>query len=242
MTFEKSENKNFDAKTTEKTVRRDAETFLKPRIHELLQRAETEGEQDKKRFVAEQIVLYGKTFFQGKEYLLDEVVKNIEAANYTTDAEFEKDVIKQLTNVFVEFIISSGFSLEETRQHFNNSITREQSDFIPLDKNNVLYYSRFNDEIEIHITRGFTMQIWKDGMFELAQIVLNDEGIKTITMTSWVVVKHPNIIRKSGFIVDEKIDEKEEAEIRADLPVELRDKPLAKAHISREKFLEMFMT
>lgn len=86
------------------------------------------------------------------------------------------------------------------------------------------------------------MQIWKDAMSELAQIVKKDESIKTVEMTSPIVAEHQNIIKKFGFTVDEKINEKEETEIQNDLPVELRDKPLAKAHIAREKFLEIFAT
>lgn len=239
MTIEKSGNENLDIKNIEKTIRQDGKIFLQPRIHELLQRAEAENKQDKKHFVMDSIALYEKTFFQGKKHLFNDVIKNIDATHYDNDADLEKDIIEQLINAIFEFAISSGFSLKELRQYFNDATSR-QSDFIPLDKNNVLSYSRFNDIIEVHITKGFTMQIWKNAVSELTRIIKNDQSIKTVEMTSWVVAKHPNIMKKFGFTVDEKMDEKEEAEIRKNLPVELRNKPLAKAHISREKFLEMF--
>lgn len=223
----------------EQQIAQEAERFIQPRIHELLQRAAEEP--DKKRFVADQIALYGKTFFQGKEHLLDAILTKIDATDYDANEEFEKEIVMGLTNAIVEFVATSGFSLEEARQYFR-SIIQEQQNFIPLDKNGILSYSRFNDKIDLHITKGLARGVLQEAISALAHIVQNDEGIKTIEMTSWIVAAHPNLMKKYGFTVNETLDEKEIEEIKTeqtDLPAEIRDKPIAKAYISRDKFLEI---
>lgn len=224
----------------EKEIARQAERFIQPRIHELLQRAAEEP--DKKRFVTDQIASYGKTFFRGKEYLLDAALVKIDAAHFNTNEGFEETVVRELTSAIVEFVAISGFSLEEASQYFR-SITQEQQNFIPLDKDGVLSYSKFNDKVDLHITKGLTRRALREAISALAQIVQNDEGIKTIVMTSWVVAAHPDLMKKYGFTVNETMDEKEIKEMQteqADLPAEMRRKPIAEAHITRDKFLERY--
>ena len=63
-----------------KEIRKEAENFLRPRIRELLERAKEEP--DKKRFVLDRIASYGKSFFQGKERILNDVLTKIDAIHH----------------------------------------------------------------------------------------------------------------------------------------------------------------
>ncbi len=56
-------------------------------------------------------------------------------------------------------------------------------------------------------------------------------------MGSWVVAEYEPVVRRYGFTIDEPLSEEVLAEIRTDLPPEMRDKPYAEAHMTREEFL-----
>lgn len=210
------------------------ENFVRLQIHELFER--TLKEPNKKRFIVDQITTLGRKVFQGKERLLDAALAKIEATPYTTDEEFEENTVKELTNAVVAFVVSSGFSEQEARTYFR-SVMQEGDEVIPLDKDKVFSYSRFQDNIDLHITKGFTPQLFLGAMLALAPVVQGDESIKTVKMTSWIVAKHPKVIRRYGFTVNDALDEGELVEIRSHLSSEIRDKPIAEAYMTRQDFL-----
>lgn len=210
------------------------ENFVRLQIHELLERALKEA--NKKRFVVDQITTFGRKVFQDKEHLLDAALAKIEATPYTTDEVFKENLVRELTSATVAFVVSSGFSEQEAKTYFR-SVMREGDDVIPLDKDGIFSYSRFEDKIDLHITKGFTPQSFLGAMFALARVVQGDESIKIIKMTSWIVAKHPKVIRKYGFTVNDALDEIELLEIRSHLSPEMRSKPIAEAYMTRQNFL-----
>lgn len=226
-----------DVEATNVEATQKAENFVRPQIHQLLERAAEEP--DKKLFAVDQIATFGKRVFQGHEDILESALTKITATPFTTDEELEETLVRELASAVVAFVTSSGFSEQEAKIYFR-SIMQESMGFTQLDKGGVFSFSRFEDKVDLHITEGFTPQLFQGAMFTLAQIVQGDESIKTIKMTSWVVAKYLRVIRKYGFTVDDPLSEIELAEIRVDLPPEMRDKPIAEAHMTRDEFLKKF--
>ncbi|GEM_PF-6171510 len=215
----------------------EAQHFVRSQIHELLQRAVNEP--DKKRFVVDHIAQSGRKYFPGKENLLDGALAKIDATSNDTDEEFEENIVKEMMNAIATFVASSGFSPEEARQHFQRTQQEQDSSITTLDKDGVIYCTRFEDTIDLHITSGLKSHTLQEAFSALAQIVQNDESIGAIEMTSWVVAKYRNAMRKYHFPVTEILDQKVLADIRADLSTDMRDKPIAKVHFTRDDFFEM---
>lgn len=218
-------------------ARKKAENFLRPQIQKLLEVASEQS--DKKRFVVEQIDTFGRKMFKGKENILNEALAKIEVASYTTDKEFEEILVRELASAILTFVESSGFSEQDAKIYFRR-FAEERDGNTPLDSNGILSYSRFEEKIDLHITDGFTIPLFQEDMSKLAKIVRGDESIKTIKMTSWVVAKHPNAVKKFGFTLGEPLSEAVLVEIRSQLPPEMRDKPIAEASMTREDFLKKF--
>lgn len=225
-----------DIKGVEEGLIHEAQHFVRSQIHELLQRAVNEP--DKKHFVLEQIASHGRKYFPRKEHLLDAALAKIDATPYDTDGQFEENVVREMTNTIVTFVASSGFSTEETRQHFRRIQQEQDNSITTLDKDGVIYCTRFEDKIDLHITKGLKIHTLQEAFSALAQIVQSDESIRAIEMTSWVVAKYRNAMRKYHFPVTEILDQKVLADIRADLPAEMRDKPIAKVSFTRNEFFE----
>jgi hypothetical protein len=213
------------------------ESFLQGEIKKLLQRAV--GQPDKKRFVIDQIAKSREVFFQESEDLLDAILAKIETINYDTDVEFEKKVAKELTSVVVTYMASHNISPEKAQINFRIARIENDGDII-LDKDGVTYCSRYDDVAEVHITKGLTAPIWTEAISSLLKIVQDDESIKTIKMTSWVVAEKLEFFRKLGFDANLIMDEKELAIIRSHFDEGMRDHfndPVGEALMSRDKFL-----
>src|SRR3989344_1915810 len=218
-------------------MRQKAEDFVRPLVQELSQQSTEEP--DKKLFAVEQIATFGKRVFQGHEDVLDAVLTKINAIPFTSDEEFEEILVRELGGALLAFVASSGFSEQEAKIYFRR-FREEREGNTPLDTDLVLSYSRFEEKIDLHITYGFTIPLFKECMSKLAEIVRSDESIKTIKMTSWVVAKYKNAVKRFGFTIDEPLSEAVLAEIRPQLPAEMRDKPIAEAHTTREDFLARY--
>lgn len=218
-------------------ARQKAESFIRSGIHPLLESAKEEP--DKKRFIIDKITPFGRRVFEGKEDIFNSALEKIEAIPYITDEELEEILVKELGNAVLEFSIRSGFSEHEAKIYFRR-FSEERDEKTPLDTDWVLSYTRYEEKIDLHITEGFTIQLFQEDMSRLAEVVRADESIKTIKMTSWVVEKHKNAIRKLGFTIGEPLSEAVQAEMRVDLPPEMRDKPRAEAYMTREDFLARY--
>ena len=226
-----------DIETVNVETRQKAESFVRPRIHRLLESA-TEA-LDKKSFAVDQIATFGKRIFQGQEHILESALLKINATPYTTDEEFEETLVMELTNAVLALIINSDFSEKEAKIYFRNIMAEKDENTI-LDSDGVISYSRFEEKIDLHITSGFTIPLFQEDMSKLAQVIRSDESIQTIKMTSWVVVKYKNAVRRFGFTLDEPLSEAVLAEIRSQLPPEMATKPIAEAHMTREDFLARY--
>lgn len=75
-----------------------------------------------------------------------------------------------------------------------------------------------------------------EGLSRLAKIVQEDERIKKVTATSWVVACWPSIMRSLGFTVEGPIDEETREAHFAD-----EKRPVAMATMSREKLLSEYL-
>ena len=210
------------------------EASIRPRIHEFLQSVVEKP--NKKRFILNEISAFGKEFFKDHGNILDSALLKINTIPYATDEEFEDNLVKELSVALLAFITISGFSEKEARVYYRRFM-EEKKGYIPLDSDSVLTYSRFEDTIDLHITDGFTLELFQEDMSNLAKIIQSDGSIKTIVMSSWIVAKYPKSIKRSGFTIDEPLSETALAEIRSNLPPEMRNKPWAQAHMTREDFL-----
>ncbi len=73
-------------------------------------------------------------------------------------------------------------------------------------------------------------------MKELARQVSQNEKIKEIQATSWIVASNPGLLKKAGFNVEGAITEEMRTTHFND-----EDRPVAWAHINREKLLERYL-
>lgn len=211
-------------------------SFLRTKIGRLLQQVAEKPH--RKQFVIDQIATWGEKRLQKRKDLLDAILAKVETIDYNTDAEFEKDVVRELTNIIIAYLANHNISWEEAKINFRIGDIEEGGD-VSLDKNGVTYCSKYDDVIEVHITEGLTPTIWTEALSNLLKIVQDDESTKTIRMVSWFVAEKLSDFKKLGFTVSE-ITEEEMAIIRAHLDESMRDKanvPWAEAHMTREEFL-----
>lgn len=115
----------------------------------------------------------------------------------------------------------------------------ENGNFIPL--NESLSYGKTKDVIHIHVapsetlSAGTQLVLLRDGLRNLRKIVENDETIKKITATSWIVATEQGkgIMEKLGFTVTGEISsEMREKFFKSD------DRPVSEAIITRDEFLK----
>jgi len=112
--------------------------------------------------------------------------------------------------------------------------------FIPV--NEIFSYGLENDFIHIHLAPAETMGLAeklsaiKNGLEELAKIVNDNKSIKEIVATSWIVAENPKILERLGFEIEGEIDEETKRKYFAN-----EERAVAKASISREKFLESYL-
>ena len=110
---------------------------------------------------------------------------------------------------------------------------------MPLDKNSVMYSSRWQDKIEIHMHEMPTPEVLREALFTLAQIIKNDDSVKTVQMTSPAVLKLRSGLEKLGFIIREITDEVVLKEIRAGFSKEMQKEPVGETEMSKEEFLNL---
>jgi predicted ATP-binding protein involved in virulence len=99
-----------------------------------------------------------------------------------------------------------------------------------------------NGTAKIHIAPkgdlklGAIIKSFRDGLKELARQVKEDERIKEIQATSWIVASNPGLLEKAGFTVEGTIDEKMKTEHFQD-----EKGPVSRARMSRETLLEKYL-
>jgi len=166
-------------------------------------------------------------------------------------------LIKQIKNFFElensEEFVKSTFEIlkkliDQTIEHpeIFEKIRRER---VIQEKGNIklselMYYSLDleNGTLIIHVAPkgelklGEIIKAFRGGLKELAKQVKEDERIKDIQATSWIVAKNPGLLEKAGFEVKGSISEEMKAEYFGD-----EEKPVSWAHISREALLEKYL-
>ena len=117
----------------------------------------------------------------------------------------------------------------------------EQGDFASI--NQLLAYNVDGDSLHLHVAPNETtslrdmLNMLKDGLHDLAKIVRDNEDIKEIVGTSWIIASHGKLIERLGFTIEGLIDEEER--IRDFGNQERRD--ISKAKISRGDFLSRYL-
>lgn len=164
-------------------------------------------------------------------------------------AEIKKSFEQEDPNLFVETVFNLVKPiLDKKVEHpeFFEVIRRERvmehGDNIKLSE--LMYYNvdLENGTAHIHVAAkgnmslGDVLKAFRGGMKELARQVNQDERIKEIQATSWIVASNPKLLKKSGFTVEGAIDEKTRAEHFAD-----EERPVSWAHMSRETLLEKYL-
>lgn len=113
------------------------------------------------------------------------------------------------------------------------------SGFIRL--NESLSYGKDKNSVHIHVAPSKTMSDWekyvnlKDGLRKLQEVLRNDEEIKQVTASSWIVatVVGGRIMKKLGFTVTGEISpEFKEKFFKGE------ERPVFEAHIDRDDFLK----
>jgi hypothetical protein len=108
--------------------------------------------------------------------------------------------------------------------------------------NEILSYGKSGDTIHIHFADAKTLTIKEkinffiDGLKKLALIVKDDEEIKQINGTSWIIAKNPKLIERFGFTYAGKIDE----EMR-DLHFRDEKEKVEWAYMERDEFLKKYL-
>lgn len=109
---------------------------------------------------------------------------------------------------------------------------------VGLDSKGVIYYSRYENNLDLHIKKGLTQSILREVVGNLLRIIKEDASIEKIVMTSWVVDERLEFFKKLGF-QERRLDNETIAAIRADLPKEFKERPLAEVYMSREDFIKL---
>lgn len=111
--------------------------------------------------------------------------------------------------------------------------------FTPI--NDLLSYGREDGLIHIHLAPAKTLSVKekiaavRDGLTRLATIVHADESMKQIEATSWIVARHPKLMKKLGFTVTGPIDDgMRQRRFREET------RPVSHAVINREEFLRRY--
>lgn len=109
-----------------------------------------------------------------------------------------------------------------------------------IEINELLSYSVGGDFVFIHaVPRNEvkdSLTKMNEGLNKLAEIVNERKEIKTVEMASWIVARHPNIVKRFGFELD------------GDISSDFRNKyfhndnaVIHRAHMTKEDFLERYL-
>lgn len=110
------------------------------------------------------------------------------------------------------------------------------NNFTPI--NEVLTYSRGEKTINIHVSTSETLSLgeklamMKDGFYKLAEILRNDDSIKAVSATSWIVAANPGILEKWGFEILGEI-----SPVLKEEHFKTEERPVFEARVTRDNFL-----
>ncbi len=168
------------------------------------------------------------------EPVIEQVTKNL---NLESSEDFVNSSFESL-----KFIIDKRIEEPELFGRVSRERTLQSLGNIQLSK--LMYYNvdLENGTAFIHIAEGDDLGLgeiiksFRTGLKELAKQVKDDERIKEIQATSWIVEANPGLLKKAGFKYEGLIDEKLKEEHFKD-----EKRPVGWAHIDREAFLERYL-
>ncbi len=158
-------------------------------------------------------------------------------------------------DVFTKCVLSSirpFFDLKEKEQEkIKREIFLKEGGFKTLNK--VLsygehFYDKDKKVVHVHLAPakelkkevGETafLELIKDGIKKLAEIVKKDKKIKKIAAISWLVAQRPKVIESLGFTIKGEINQEFRKKF---FPYEPDDEEIMRAIIKREKFLKRYL-
>lgn len=113
-------------------------------------------------------------------------------------------------------------------------------EFAPL--NEMVSYGITGDDLHFHVSDATTLPLskklalLKDGLVRLAGVLKNNQDIKVVSATSWIVAEHPDLLMKMGFTIEGAIGENFRRE-----QFEGEARPIHRAVMSRNDFLARYL-
>lgn len=168
----------------------------------------------------------------------EESIKKIKESYKQEDPEIFVNTSFEIIKVLIDHKSENPEAFERARRE---GILRHQGN---VKLSELMYYNMDIEDgtIFLHIApkgdMGFReiIRAFREGIKELAKQVKENEEIKEIKATSWIVASNPGLLEKAGFKVEGLIDEKtKEAHFKEE------ERPVAWAHISREDLLKKYL-
>jgi hypothetical protein len=166
------------------------------------------------------------------------IIEKIKKAFDSENAEEFVDLVFGVLKKIIDYRIEHPEVVEKVRRER----VIQESGSVRLSE--LMYYNLDleNGAAIIHIAPGHQLKLseiikaFRDGLKELAKQTQQDERIKEIQATSWIVASNPGILKMAGFTVEGVIDEKMKAEHFSD-----EQRPVWWAHMSREELLKKYL-
>jgi hypothetical protein len=217
-----------------------------------IQTGENEKKEEIYRVEKKKLVALFKSYLTGKERIAalkpaiesvsgflensDEILKRLtECEQIDNRPEFINNVFATIRPV-IDLMIERPelFEFEEEKQSEEKGIQKR------IELNELLSYSIEGNFIFIHavpkseVKEGLIKM--NEGLNKLAEIINERKEIQTVEVASWIVTKHPNIIKRLGFELDGEISDDFRAKyFHNDNAV------IHRAHMAREDFLKKYL-
>lgn len=164
----------------------------------------------------------------------EEVRKSLQTCSKTEDKKEFVDGVMLALQPVLTFRKNNPQAFEKLARE----VAMSQEGMKPL--NEIMYYGGRDDYIHIHLANARDLKNLRalvlDGLQKLAEVIKNNEKVKTIEATSWIVAKNPGLMEKMGFEVEGEIDEEFRRRHFSD-----DKRKISKATIGREEFLKRYL-
>jgi len=164
----------------------------------------------------------------------EEVKKSLQACSKIEDKKEFVDGVMLALQPVLTFRKNNPQAFEKLARE----VAMSQEGMKPL--NEIMYYGGRDDYIHIHLANARDLKNLRalvlDGLQKLAEVIKNNEKVKTIEATSWIVAKNPGLMEKMGFEVEGEIDEEFRRRHFSD-----DKRKISKATIGREEFLKRYL-
>lgn len=168
------------------------------------------------------------------EIIVEEIKKGFNQENSEIFVQISFNAMKKLIDQKIEHPESfERVRQEETKQHGEN-IKLYGLMYYEVDLKNGVAFIHIAPKENLRLSE--VVKSFREGMRELAKQVKEDERIKEIQATSWIVASNPGLLEKAGFTLRGPIDEKLKTEHFSS-----EERPISWANMSRETLLEKYL-